>query len=1106
MAAVDPATLRVDDGRVEPGSARDAGGERDGAVPAAIGSYRILDELGRGGMGIVYLGEDPVLGRRIAIKVLAESFAAPDALDRFKREARLLAAMNAPNIAIIHSLEQAERLVFLTMEFIEGDTLSQRLRAGSIPWDESLAILRQIAIALEVAHRNGIVHLDLKPANVKITPEGLVKVLDFGLAMALGRDASAGEEAKTAASRQDLIAGTPGYMSPEQIQGLTLDSTSDVWAFGCIVYECLVGRPAVAGETVMEKLASTLDLVMDVDRLPEDVSPRMRRLVASCLEPDPARRCDSITKARREIEEEIAQRARPRFETPRAVAIPNNLPHQLTRFVGREHEKAEVRALLEKHRLLTLTGVGGGGKTRLALESGRTLLEAGGVPGGIHLVEMSPLTSPGDVAGAVLRTLRVREADGASQTDLLVRHIDESFVLLIFDGCDRVVAGAADLARALLRACPNVRILATSREPLAVEGERILHIGSLSVPAAAASLGDLASNESVELFVSRAQGVQAGFALNGQNADVVGQICRSLEGIPLAIELAAARIRVLPPAEILKRLDDRLRLLGSTQRTGLAHHQTLRAMIDWSYDLLSHEEKILLARLGVFRGGWSMEAAEVVCEGGEIEGWHVLDLLSHLVDKSLIETDLHREAGGDLARYRMLETIRTYAVEKLLASGDLDGAERRHGEHFLHLAADAETMLTGPDQATWLRRLAADHENLMAALDAFLRRSAACDEGWQLAGSLGRYWLMRGHWTEGRRVYTRLIESAGGPADSGACALALNWAGNLARAQGDVEAALAHIQESLRIRRLLHDEQGVAASLLNLGNIERDLGHHDRAFELTNESLAIRTRLGDRVGMAMALNNLGQIESSRGNLAGARDHYQRAVVLRREIGDRAGMAASLNNLSTIEEARGDRERAITIVSDALSILRELGDRLGIAAALTNLGRLAQDDGDPASARAYLEEALTTVRLLGDRRGTALCLNSLGLLALREGNSSQARSRFVEGLSALGATGSELEACTLVRGLGLAIAEEDPAAALRFLSASEAHRTRLERPLRGDDARDLAIALDRLRQRIADREAFDLAWEAGGGLPFEEARRLALATNPTPGKDAPSSHS
>ncbi len=1044
-------------------------------------------------MGVVYLAIDPKLDRRIALKVLPERFAGdPVIFSHFQREARILASMNHANIATIHSLESMESIHFLTMEMIAGRSLASALAGGTLTVDESLAVCRQIAVALEAAHRNGVIHLDLKPQNVMVTPDGLVKVLDFGLAMALGIETTEAGENRIRARAQDAISGTPGYMSPEQIRGEQVDGRTDLFAFGCILYECLAGRPAFPGADLGERFRVTLEEEPDFAALDTSVPPRVKDLIGRCLSKTVADRPESLTVVRRTLEEEVALRALPSLSA-RAEAVPNNLPAQLTGFIGREKQKAELATLLREHRLVTLTGVGGGGKTRLSIEVARTSLTDGS--DGVWFIELASLASGDLVPGAVAAVLKLRDEAGVKPETAIARAIGARKVSLILDNCEHLLDEVARLASTLLSACSDLRILATSREALGVAGEAAYHVPSLAVPPteAGVSLEALSANESVQLFVARASAVNPSFIVDERNAASVALICRRLDGIPLALELAAARVRVLPPEEIAKRLTDRFRLLTTSSRTALPRHQTLRALIDWSYDHLTEAEQGLLRRLSLFAGGWTLDAAESICAGDGIEDWEILDSLTSLVEKSLVENDVEGGQGIGKPRYRMLETIREYAQARLLELKE--GAEvlGRHRAYFVELAEELAARLTGPEQAISLRRLAAEHENLRLALDMCTAPGVDPDLGWRLAGALGRYWYLRGHWNEGRREYGRLMELPDASRATPAAANGINWAGNLAKLQGDLGQARALLEDSLAIRRGLNDPSGIASSLNNLGNVVKDQGDLKGALALYEESLALQRSIGNRPGVAVALSSLGVLSHMRGDLQAARSYHEESLRLRRELGDRSNVAASLNNLGVIAEALGDPEAAISHLEESVGILRDMGDRWSMAAASSNLGRLAEAKGDGARARTFYERALVVLRELGDRRGSALTMNNLALLLEAEGEWDEARRFLRESLAIFHELGECKLTVSLLNALGGLEAAQDPLLGARLLSAAEALREELGGALPAADLTRFELSVARLREELGD-ERLGSVWKEGRALGLDGAIVLALESS------------
>jgi predicted ATPase len=715
------------------------------------------------------------------------------------------------------------------MELVPGHNLSDVISRGVPTIEEGLQIARQVAAALEAAHKRGVIHRDLKPMNVMVTSEGRAKVLDFGLAKAIvgqsgnalpdatpiaDADVSATDiETEVAIPRKDGLdltgperaVGTPGYMSPEQLRGGTVDIRTDTWAFGCLVYECLTGSRAFSGKTREDRIRATLHAEPALDRLPAAVPGRLRRVIESILAKDAGSRTTTISEARRTIEETLdgwkLERLLSERETEKAPTIArNNLPRQLTSFIGREAEIAEVGSLIHGRPLVTLTGVGGGGKTRLALEVARACLND--YVDGTWLVELAAISDPLLVPQAAMSALEIDADPGKSPTEAIVDHVRDRRLLVVLDNCEHVLEACMKLSTEIVQAAPGSRILATSREPLAIDGETAYPVPPLSTAVAA----DERTGEAVRLFVDRAHSANPSFDLDASNIAVVTEICRRLDGIPLALELAAARMKVLSAEELASRLDQRFKILTGGKKTALPRHQTLRGLIDWSHDQLDEKEQALLRRLSAFAGGWTLEAAEAVCAYGSIEAWELLDLFTQLVDKSLVVRDPERSEQGGQTRYRMLETVREYASERLEQANEVNESKRRHGHYFVTLAEFAASQLDGRDQAQWLARLATDHGNF----DRVVENSCEVEDGalgLRLVAALFRYWQVRGHWGEGRTACATVLAHPRAAERSDGRAAALRTAGILAWYQGDHVAARALCEESLAIKREIGDRQ-----------------------------------------------------------------------------------------------------------------------------------------------------------------------------------------------------------------------------------------------------------------------------------------------------------
>ena len=544
-----------------------------------------------------------------------------------------------------------------------------------------------------------------------------------------------------------------------------------------------------------------------------------------------------------------------------------------------------------------------------------------GFEDGVWLVELAPLADPSLVAQAVASTLGVREQPGRSPTEMLSGYLGSKKVLLVLDNCEHLIEACAELAEALLRFCPGLRVLATSREALGIIGEVAWPVPSLSLPdlRRLPDIGSLPRYESARLFVERAEAVKPTFALTEQNASAVAQVCYRLDGIPLAIELAAARTKVLSVEEIADRLDDSFGLLSAGGRTAMPRQHTLHATMDWSHELLSEEERTLFRRLSVFAGGFSLEAAESVCAGEDLERDEVLGLLSHLVDKSLV---VAREEGGE-TRYRLLETVRQYGREKLEEPGRRPRSGGGTRDTAWGFAEEAERELGGPDQARWLTRLEAEHDNIRAALSFSLGEGGDAGSGVRLAAALWPFWFARGYLSEGRRWLESAV-SRTGPATTLARAKALNGAGWLAAYQGEYGAAKARIEEGLILYRELGDKEGIASSLVILGSVAA-MGQRDDipVADLVEEAILLRAELKDRRTLAQLLVLEGRVALARGDLERSVALWEETLALHREAEDALGIVMCLTNIGLLRLAQGNHERSATLLREGLCLAREL---------------------------------------------------------------------------------------------------------------------------------------------------------------------------------------
>lgn len=766
--------------------------------------------------------------------------------------------------------------------------------------------------------------------------------------------------------------------------------------------------------------------------------------------------------------------------------LKHNLPQQVTSFVGREKQITEVKAILKRSRLLTLTGSGGSGKTRLALQVAADLLDTSG--DGVWLVELAALSDPNFVPQLVASVFGVTEEPGQSLTQSLIEWLKSKRLLLLLDNCEHLLSACATLADTLLRHCSQVTILATSREGLGISGETTYRVPSLSLPDSKKpqTPESLSLYESVRLFVERAVQVQTRFTITNENAPALAAICHRLDGIPLAIELAAARIRSLSVEEVNQRLDQRFRLLTGGNRTALPRQQTLRSLIDWSYDLLSDAEKTLLCGLSVFAGGWTLQAAEQVCSGEGVEEWEILDLLTSLSDKSLVVA----EQRQGHTRYRLLETIRQYARDRLLESGHASATRHQHLAFFLNLAETAEPELVGADQKVWLERLETEHDNLRAALEWSSGDSDSGERGLRLAAALWRFWYIRGYLSEGRSWLRDLLAlPATAPV---ARAKALHGAGNLAFTQGDPLAAQSLLTAGLALRRELNDLPGIAFSLNSLGNVAYTQDDYPTARRLFAESLELQRRQGNQWGIAAALSNLGLVTLDQGDYPTAQALFEESLGLQRELGDQWSMATSLGNLGLVATSQGDYATAQPLQEESLALRRALHDRAGTALALGNLGNIALALGDYPTAHALFEESLTLRRELNDPQGISLAVYNLGNLAAKQGDYATARRHYEESLQLDHALQDRSGVAGSLEGLAPVLAAEGNVyPAIQLWAAVERLREELGIPLAPNEQQQQQEQIAAARARLTDPAQAAQAWESGQSLPLEELIALAI---------------
>ena len=1024
----------------------------------SFGSYEILERLGAGGMGEVYRARDTRLEREVAIKTLSlERCSQPEALARFEQEARSASALSHPNIVTIYELGHVSGTRYIAMELVNGETVREMLVAGPIPFRKAVGIAAQVADALAKAHEVGIIHRDLKPENLMVSRETIAKVLDFGLAKLRAGNGAPGSDASrsTTITEQGTVMGTVGYMSPEQALGADVDFRSDQFSFGSVLYEMVTGAPAFRKKTHAETLAAILR--DEPERIgakgQQQVPPPFLWIVERCLAKDPKNRYESSRDLARDL---AAVRDRlGEASVHHSAPLANNLPVQRTVFIGREQEAGALRQLLsrEEARLITLTGPGGIGKTRLALHVAGEL--AGAFPGGVCFVPLAAVADAALVASTIAQAVGVRESGSQSPQESLNEYVSglDQPMLLLLDNFEHL-AGAAPVIAQLLTIGTKLKFLITSQAPLHVYGEHEFPVLPLALPdlKAIPPLEVLSRLPAIALFVERAQAVKREFALTRENAPVVAEICARLDGLPLAIELAAARIKLLSPPAMLSRLESRLSLLTGGARDLPTRQQTLRSTVDWSYGLLNPAEQTLFRRLAVFTGGCTLEGIEAVCDTKGDLGLDILDGMASMVDKSLAQQVEQVDAE---TRFVMLSTIREYALERLAESDDEAATRRSHAAYYMVLAEEgAEDVVDHPE---WLDRFEIEHDNFRMALDYLIKANDA-DWGLRLGAALFRFWETREHLREGRDAMARLLALEGSTARPKLRARLLFAAAVLATEQGDYVSSRPLYEESLSTCLELSDSRGVAVALNALAVNARDHGDLGQATILLERCVAIWKDLGDSADMARALSNLANVMKLQREYARASSLYDECLTMFRKAGDGAGVAWTLNYQGDVARERADFESARSYCEQSLAAFRQLRDGWGIASTLSDLAGLSCDQGNDAEARRLYGETIKMFQELGHKRGIARALEFLAASAAAQSKAEQS---------------------------------------LHLAGAAAALRQRLGVPLTPAEQPRLEKALEFARRTLGSAAGVK-AWMEGWEMPVEQAVQEALDSEAEPG--------
>jgi predicted ATPase/DNA-binding CsgD family transcriptional regulator/tRNA A-37 threonylcarbamoyl transferase component Bud32 len=1063
-------------------------------VGQQLGNYLLVALLGQGGYAEVYLGQHVRFKQQAAIKVL-HAYLSEQEAQHFQQEAETIATLAHPGIIRVLDFDVKASVPYLVMDYAPNGSLRQRYPKGSlVPLPVIISMVKQVAEALQYAHEQKFIHRDVKPENMLVGRRQEVLLSDFGIATIVHSTYSLSTSAEG-------TSGTLAYMAPEQIEGHPRPA-SDQYALAVVVYEWLCGERPFEGsvsELIAQQLSMPPPLLHEhVPAIPDEVE----QVVLRALAKDPKQRfasvqdfalalkvastADSPGSTRPMLASESASEAR--------LMTKHHLPAYLTPLLGRGQEIGATCDLLrrEEVRLLALTGPGGIGKTRLAVQLATELLAD--FVDGAYFVSLAPLSDFELVIPAIAQTLEVKESGALPLMDILKAFLKDKYLLLVIDNFEQLLPASPQLAD-LLTSCPHLKLLVTSRAALHLQGEHEFLVPPLAVP----DLTHLPEQEvlsqyaAVALFLQHAQAVKPAFNLTIINARPIAEICARLDGLPLAIELAAARIKLLPPLALLARLSQRLAVLTSGAKDAPVRQQTLRNTIAWSYDLLDATEQRLFRRLSVFVGGCTLEAVEAVCTapGDRSRARAVLDGVSSLIDKSLLQPIEQAEEKGEEPRFVVLETIREYGLEALEVSGEMEAIRQAHALYYLRLAEQGEPELRGPQQAVWLERLEWEHDNLRAAMQWSLERGEAghsMETALRLGGTLAllRLWLVRGPLSEGRSFLERALARSEGAAVT-VRAKALEAAANLASFQDDTDRAKALFEGSLALYRELEDKRGMAASLFWLGEIASRKNDLTRAHVLISEGLTLQREVGDKEGTAWSLFGLAALASVQGEYANAHALYEEGLSIHRQLGNKHGVEWSLFRLAeVIFVSQGDQTKVHALLEEGLAFFRELGDKDGFASSCQLRGRLALSQGDAAAARSSLEESARIYRELGHRLNTAESLSLLARVEARLGAHARAHAHSEESLALAREVGKGSTIAFTMEGLaGVVLAQGDPSWAARLLSAAESLRMANGTPLppveRADYERLVATA-----RTLLGQATFATAWAEGRTMTLEQA--------------------
>ena len=975
-----------------------------------LGPYCIEAGVGAGGAGEVFRASDTRLARKVAIKAIRAGRSLDGLELRFLEEARAASALNHPNIITIYDVGAVEGQPYIVMEWIEGQTLRQKLAQGPLSIPEVLGIASQILDALAAAHEAGIIHRDLKPENIMVNAGGRIKVLDFGIAQ---RIAMADDPTLDFIPGNifGFVAGTPGYMSPEQARGELLDFRSDHFSFGAVLYELASGRRAFAGSSIAELQTATLfDRPEPLTSLNRQAPAPLHWVVERCLAKASRDRFETTEELRREFSVIVTRSGQ------RAAASPsvNNIPTPRTALVGREAELSQLRDLVGDAdlRILTLTGPGGIGKTRLAVELGRQV--ANRFAGGACFVQLEKVSDAGLVPSEVARALGVSQWPGVAPEAAIENHLAQLAgpMLLVLDNFEHVLEAGLFVARL---ASDRVKVLVTSRAPLRIYGEYEFAVPSLN---SGYGQGREERSPAVRLFLERATGLR-GSTLDQENLGIVSAICSRLDGLPLAIELAAARTKLFPLRTLAARLDNPLAVLVGGSRDLPQRQHTLRATIDWSYNLLDAEHRKLFRRMAVFVGGATVDAIEAVCDTRQDLKVNLWDAMELLADNSLIRRIDFDDAEP---RFTLLETMREYGLEQLAAAEEGPYTRKAHAAYYLVLAEEEAPAMRR--ERTGKHRFDGDLGNFRAALD-WLAMSGEVEWGLRLAIASGLYFFSLRLHTEALDRLSRLL-------------------------------ALPGVE---RFPRLRNYGKFLQTDFTSEGGFDSSFSGYYEAWKLFEEA-------NDRQGMFHVAHRLGYSLKFT-DLAEAQRWSERAVEMARETGHPAMLAGALSNLADVVKA-GNRTYARALYVEVMRLFESSGDEENAIWSLSHQADLYREEGNEIQARSLYQDALRRFRQLGLSHGVASCLHDLAGLDAAGGRLAEARRLYQESLHLYGPE-NPVDLPRVLESLAeVAIQGGQPERALALAGAAAAIRKRLH-----------AHATDPARRALIEKKIDCARKDAGG---------------------------